>query len=618
MPRTGKAPLPLALLLCSAVAWAQPQTEFYQTVDRDTVGKEDAVRLTVVVSDPPQGAALRFPAPADFDVLSRSQSSQMSYTLGAGGAGVVKQVQKYVFVLRAKRTGRLLIPEAELVTSTKTLKTEAIKVVVKEGSLAPAPPKQPAQPQQSPFDPFAQLGGFDDDGDPFAGLMPQSAPANDSDLFIRASLDKEEVFVGEQVNLALVIYSRVDLASVDPVAMPKLEGFWVEDLDRPSQLAPEQKMVGGVPYRAYLVHRRALFPTHPGKISISAAEVNITTGIFFNGRRVRRASNALTLEVKPLPPGGTPAANVGRWRLATEANTTQVALGEPINLKVIIEGRGNLKNVKTPVLAPVPGLKFYEPEVADKPSTTRGVVAGKRVVQYVILPQQTGAFTLPGLQLDYFNPETRTWEVSKTDPIALRVVPGAQNQQAIGPSGQAQAAVDPSSKNRLEAGGLKPLRVQAAFSAPPVPLHTRPWFLPLTLAPLGLSFALGLLAFARGALARPDSETEKKRKAKAAHARLAAAEKILTSGKTGDFYAELEKGVLGFLEAKLSQPVAGLTRDQLSALLQNAGVAEATRLQVLQVLEQSDMGRFAPGMGEASARHQALEAAVAAIAGWES
>ena len=144
-------------------------------------------------------------------------------------------------------------------------------------------------------------------------------PRGDSDLFLRASLDKDEVYVGEQATLSLYIYSRVDLSSVDAVTMPKLEGFWSEDVESPTQLSGEQKIVNGIPYRAYLLRRRALFPVKPGTLTITPAEADITTGFLFAGHRVHRVANALKVKVKPLPPGapaGMANANVGSWQLS--------------------------------------------------------------------------------------------------------------------------------------------------------------------------------------------------------------------------------------------------------------------------------------------------------------
>lgn len=618
MRRTGRATAFAVVLLAAA---AHAEVEFYQTVDRNKVGTEDTFRLTIVVGDAPDGATVQFPAPNDFEVLSRSQSTQMSYSLGGGGTGVIKRVQKYTLVMRANRAGKLTIPPAALSTAQKTFKTDAIQMEVVKGRTQADPPPQQQQPRgfgPPGFpDPF---GGFFGDDDPFAGA-PQfpdvDIPRSNSDLFLKASIDKETVYVGEQVNYTLTIYSRVDLSSVDGVTMPKLEGFLSEDLDSPTQLAPEQRNIGGVPYRAYLLRRRALFALKPGSLTIEAAEADMTAGSLFANRREHRKGNPLTIKVKPLPKEAT-GLNVGRWRLSTEASQTTVQVGTPVQVRVALEGRGNLKSAVMPQLSGPGALRIYEPTTTDKTAVNRGTFGGRRVQEYVVLPQQTGTFVLPALSMKYFNPETAQVEESKTDAITLNVTPGPNgNNVAMVPTpGGATDTGGP--KNLLQAGGLKQLRHTAQFGSIARPIWQRPWFLPFAAGPFALTLALGLFGLVRRATSGTDPASEKKKKARAARARLAAAEKLRATGKTADFYSEVEKALFSFLEARLSEPVAGLTREQLDAKMAAAGASDAVRARVKSSLDTCDMGRFAPGMGDDAARGRALDEAAAAMEAWDT
>lgn len=618
MGRTGRAAA-LALVLLSGVARAE--VEFYQTVDRTRVGTEDTFRLTIVVGDAPDAATVQFPAPNDFEVLSRSQSTQMSYSLGGGGTGVIKRVQKYTLVMRANRAGKLTIPPAALSTAQKTFKTDAIQMEVVKGRTQPdAAPASPAPgrgvvPPGFP-DPF---GGFFGDDDPFGGIAPTpdpDIPRSNSDLFLKATVDKDTVYVGEQVNYTLTIYSRVDLSSVDAVSMPKLEGFLSEDLDSPTQLAPEQRIIGGVPYRSYLLRRRALFALKPGNLTIEGAEADITTGFLFQGRREHRKGNTLSVKVKALPKEAA-GLNVGRWRIASEASQTTVAVGAPLQVRVSLEGRGNLKSAAVPKLTGPSALRIYEPTTTDKAVVTRGAFGGRRVQEYVVLPQQTGTFVLPGLSMRYFNPENGQVEESKTDPITLTVTPGVGGVSAIAdPGGGADEPTGP--KNQLKAGRLKQLRHTATFGDTPRPLWQRPWFAPFAAGPFALTFVFGLFGLVRRVSSGSDPASEKKRKARAARARLAAAEKLRATGKTTDFYTEVEKALVSFLEARLGEPVAGLTREQLELKMSDAGAADAVRARVKSALDTCDMGRFAPGMGDATARGRALDEAATAMEAWDT
>ncbi len=614
MRRTGSgrtAVLAVLAVLAAAPAWAD--IEFYQSVDRNEVGTEDVFRLTVVVADAPPSAQVQLPAPKDFEVLNTSRSSQRSIQLSGGGPAVIQDITKHVLLMRANRAGKLTIPPAVLTTAGHTYRTDPIVMTVREGRLGPAP-GQAGRPQQLP-DPFRNFPM----PDPFEGMEDNPViPRGDSDLFLRASLDRSEVYVGEQVTLSLYIYSRVDLSSVDAVTMPKLEGFWSEDVESPTQLSSEQRLINGIPYRAYLLRRRALFPVKSGALTITPAEADITTGFLFAGHRVHRVSNSLKVRVKPLPPGAPPGmanAQVGQWQLSTDVSPTRVELGQPITVKVILEGTGNVKNVTPPKLTAPAALKVYDPTTTDRVSTSKSRIQGKRIQEYLVMPQRTGTFTLPALEFPYFDPRRRAYDVARTDPVTVTVEAGAGGVGAVGatPSPLEDAANE--QKNVLTAGGLRPLRYQARFVAPATPVWQQAFFLPAVLAPVGLLFGVALLGSLRNRLSAQTEAGRDKQQAKAARKRLAEAEK-LRQGSSSAFYAEVEKALNTFLEARLHIPVVGLTREALSEKLAAANVEPARRSRVLFVLEACDMGRFGGG-AERSERDRILDEAAAVMEGWE-
>jgi hypothetical protein len=625
MRRTGSghaALAALALLLAALPAWAD--IEFYQTVDRTEVGTEDIFHLSVVAVDPPDGAQVQFPTSGDFEILSSSQSTQRSIEMMGSGPPVIKTVRKHVLVMRANRSGALTIPPAMLIFRGRTYRTEPIKMTVRKGRVSPPQ----AQGGRSPPDPFRNFpfGGMPDpfadreeQEDPFGRMDDLRIPRGDSDLFLRASLDKKQVYVGEQVTLSLYIYSRVDLSSVDAVSLPKLEGFWSEDVESPTQLSSEQRIVNGIPYRTYLLRRRALFPMKSGTLSINPAEADITTGFLFAGHRVHRVSNAMEVVVKPLPPGAPKdmsSSSVGDWRLSLDVSQTKVELGQPVTVKLILEGAGNVKNVTPPPLRMPAAFKVYDPTTTDKMTSTKTRIQGRRVQEYLVMPQRTGTFTLPALEFPYFEPKAGRYMVSRTEPVEIIVEPGAGGVGALSqgsPNALSDAAAE--QKNVLTTGGLRPLRYQARFEGPAPPVWERPFFVPAVLAPVGLMLALGLAGLVRGRLSHEDEGSRNRQRARAARRRLESAEK-LKEGSSSAFYAEVEKALLHFLEARLRAPVGGLTHDALEAKLTEAGVSVERRQRVRFVLEACDAGRFAPG-AEPTARERILDDAASVMEGWD-
>src|SRR5262249_50377405 len=159
--------------------------------------------------------------------------------------GSVRRVQKWTLVMRANKVGPLVIPPSELVMNGATIKTEPVPITVKKGHLEDKnADRAGAGGPMRLFDPFQHLPFPQQDLDDLDEDQPQNIPIprSDSDLFLRATLDRDSVYVGEQATLSLYIFSRVDLSSVDTLSMPKLEGFWSEDVDSPSQLSAEQRV----------------------------------------------------------------------------------------------------------------------------------------------------------------------------------------------------------------------------------------------------------------------------------------------------------------------------------------------------------------------------------------
>ena len=614
MRRTGSA-LVIAVSLAALSAHAQ---SIAMQADRATAGIEDTFRLDIVITNAPDGAVLHQPELKDFEVLGRSESTQMQFNL-SNGQQRITQVRKLTLTLRANRTGALQIPPASLTIEHDTRKSDPVNINIVQGRLQPD--RQPLPQTRNPFGfpPSFPFGGLDDDDtmptpEDLLGDEPV-VPRGDSDLFLRMSLDKSEAYVGEQVMLTIHLYSRVDLSSVDAVTMPKLDGFLSKDFKSPTQLSSTQRVINGIPYREYLLRQRALFPLKAGHVTIEGAEADITTGnILYTGRRVHRVGNELKLSVKNLPPG--PATSiVGRWRMSREVSESEVALGEPVQVKLLLEGRGNLDSITVPPINAPPSFKTYDPEISDRPANSKAYVGGARTVEYTLLPQQTGTFTLPALTLPYFDPESRKYEELRVDEVVITVRPGPNGANVVAVPGSQDAALD-APKNQLIGGGLKSLRHTAHFAQAAAPLSSAPWFLPVALAPVLLTLLGSLFSFVRGKLGAETDAARLSKAARAARKQLAGAEKLMKTGSPTAYYAEIATALSGFMAAKLGEPVLGLTREQLVAKLTAAGVGEAERARITAVLDVCDQGRYAPGYAEASARQRALDDAATAMEGW--
>ncbi|MHB1845383.1 MAG: BatD family protein, partial [Deltaproteobacteria bacterium] len=400
-------------------------------------------------------------------------------------------------------------------------------------------------------------------------------------------VDRRRVYLGQQLTYVIRLYARVDVSEFDGVKLPGFDGFWGEDLESPTHPMPTIQNVDGVPYQVYLIKKKALFPSHSGKLTIGAAEADISAGgVFFRGRRLHRATQPIDIDVLPLPagaPAGFSTSNVGSWQLSAKLNPAQVAVGEPASLTFSLQGVGNLHALVLPKLPPIPGLRLYDPTSTDKVSVTADRFGGIRRVEIVLVGQRTGEFEIPSIDFSSFDPQTQTYSTQKTPPFELKVTP-AQG----GPGAQAAG------QNLLEES-FRPIRPEPERSTRRLPsLSGRALALTFALPPLLLLLGW-LVEGARRRRAASAPAARERRAYRAARKRLKAARASLERGDPEGALAELTQALTGYLEDRTRRPIAGLTHAELRAELARRGADDASAEAAVRALEDCELRRYAPG-----------------------
>src|SRR5262249_22042770 len=133
--------------------------------------------------------------------------------------------------LAPRREGQLTIEPARVSYKGKTYKTQPISIRALAAGQTPAPRSRAAQQQPQPPPPLASPFGDDGSLDPSQDMHPQSR-----DLVLRASIDRERPFVGQQVTYSLYLLARINVSGIDKLQLPRLDGFWSEEIEAPQQL----------------------------------------------------------------------------------------------------------------------------------------------------------------------------------------------------------------------------------------------------------------------------------------------------------------------------------------------------------------------------------------------
>src|SRR4029077_11140152 len=123
---------------------------------------------------------------------------------------------------------------------------------------------------------------------------------------------------------------------------------------------------------------------------------------------VERSTEPLTLSVDALPEEPGFAGAVGEFDVKASPDRDTVALGEAATLRFTVRGRGNLKWVDRAPELSLPGAKVYPPQTRSDLKVGPEGITGSRPWELVVVPETSGALSVPPLPFAYFAPSTGT------------------------------------------------------------------------------------------------------------------------------------------------------------------------------------------------------------------
>ncbi|MCK9522311.1 MAG: BatD family protein [Proteobacteria bacterium] len=583
----------------------EPSVEF--SFDRDTFVAGEPFEMNISVTADGEGEpTIHIPDTRGLRVLQRSvsrPSSGMSFSfsfgLGQGAKKVVRNTgttRHQLFVV-ADAPGAYRVGPVEVTLDGHRFRvgTRTINVVAAGAAKAVSP---------DAADAAASLGG--------QPLVLQNVK-RDPDYFLHMSVSKDSVYLGEMVVLSVYLYTRTSNLRIEQFTRePGTDGFWVErfeDFDL-RRIQTESVVVEGQRMDRLLLKQMPLFPIKTGELVIAAPTLSFTVGggFFSFGRQVTRSAEPVTVQVKPLPTTGQPAAfhpdNVGHFRLKAELSPNPARVGEPVTFQLVLEGEGNVRKAALPVLPTIGGLRAYPPEEGVTVKAAKQRVTGTRSHKVLLIPEAAGEYTIPALSMPVFHPGTAQYQVLKTREFKLAVREGASGAAALPapPADAGAAATD-------DAAGVASTANRDAFSRMQTQLRsisnrinvdrgaplavTRPLYLGLLggVLLLFVGFGVGRWAHRRWSLRR-----EVNRPSRAAPEAIRALRQLgAQSGalERDAFYAALHKTLLAYLASRLDVTVVGDTQTELSARLVQHGMPAPQVAEFMTLLESCEFARFA-------------------------
>jgi hypothetical protein len=259
-------------------------------------------------------------------------------------------------------------------------------------------------------------------------VIKPTASKNGADFVLKLSLDQNESYVGEALVLTIAFKAKHN-AHADQVQLdePKLEDFWVKKIDKVEHSNEGNYVVQSIKYQ--------LFPQKSGLYNIPSLEALVgkvekrqqRNGFFndpfFNSINQQLSwkkvySNSLKLNVKPLPKG---LELYGNYKIQATVDKTKVQSNKPVNLTISVKGEGNIDDVKKFNIN-INNVIVYADEPKIDSALRHNIYQGTFHQKTALISDRN--FTIPSLELNYFDKATKSIKKVKTEPIEIEVIGG--------------------------------------------------------------------------------------------------------------------------------------------------------------------------------------------------
>ena len=307
------------------------------------------------------------------------------------------------------------------------------------------------------------------------------------------------------------------------------------------------------------------------------------------------------IQVDPLPakPVGF-SGGVGKFSISAKLDKNEVKAGDPVTLRVVISGLGNLKLIKQPVVEFPKGFDKYDPKITDKTKLTNAGVGGSMVYDYLAVPRNQGTYTIPSVSFIYYDVNANAYKTLHTQSFVVHVAPGDGK-------GSSESFDNPEDNDihALKTGPSDSTSVGDFF------LGSAAYWISLLL-PL-IAFVVLLIIFRQRAIENADVvKMRGKRANKIARKRLKKASRLMFEHNSAEFYDEVLRALWGYVSYKLNMPVESLSKENIKEKLASRGVNEDIIGKFISALEECEFERYAPG-DEAGNMEKTFQSAMTAI-----
>lgn len=570
----------------------------------DVVAVNEQFNVTFIIEGEKSPSDFQWSSGDDFQLVWGPQKGSSSSIQIINGKRSSSHHTTFTYILIPKATGTFQLPAATaLLSGDRISSTQASIQVVSDG----------ASSSQS----SGQNGGKSSGGGQTSSTG--SGEISSNDLFMRLSLSRTEVVIGEPITATLKIYQRANVVGFENAKFPTFNGFWSQETYVPNNIEFKRESLDDKIYNTAVLRTYVLIPQQSGTITIDPAElvclVNIRTApstsnslfdSFFQDEyrtiRKRVTTPAVKVKVNPLP-AGQPASfggGVGNFGISARLTTDNLKTHDAASLIITVSGRGNVALLEEPKVNFPPDFEVYDTKTTENTDKSNGGTSGSKSFEYPFIPRSHGDFTIDPVEYSYYDVNAGKYVTLRTEPLHVKV--------AKGKGGDSTPVTTVNSG--VERKDVKSLAddIRFIFTGKPGLSGSGSFFVGsvffwILLALMILGATSVYLAFRKVAAMRADvAGTKNRRATKMAQKRLKLAGEYLDKNLYTAFYEELHKALIGFVSDKLNMDMSEISKDNIASALTEGGVSEEQTKAFTDLLDACEFARYSPDGGNEAMR----------------
>lgn len=570
----------------------------------DVVAVNEQFNVTFIIEGEKSPSDFQWSSGDDFQLVWGPQKGSSSSIQIINGKRSSSHQTTFTYILIPKATGTFQLPAATaLLSGDRISSTQASIQVVSDG----------ASSSQS----SGKNGGKSSGGGQTSSTG--SGEISSNDLFMRLSLSRTEVVIGEPITATLKIYQRANVVGFENAKFPTFNGFWSQETYVPNNIEFKRESLDDKIYNTAVLRTYVLIPQQSGTITIDPAElvclVNTRTApstsnslfdSFFQDEyrtiRKRVTTPAVKVKVNPLP-AGQPASfggGVGNFGISARLTTDNLKTHDAASLVITVSGRGNVALLEEPKVNFPPDFEVYDTKTTENTDKSNGGTSGSKSFEYPFIPRSHGDFTIDPVEYSYYDVNAGKYVTLRTEPLHVKV--------AKGKGGDSTPVTTVNSG--VERKDVKSLAddIRFIFTGKPGLSGSGSFFVGsvffwILLALMILGATSVYLAFRKVAAMRADvAGTKNRRATKMAQKRLKLAGEYLDKNLYTAFYEELHKALIGFVSDKLNMDMSEISKDNIASALTEGGVSEEQTKAFTDLLDACEFARYSPDGGNEAMR----------------